>query len=419
MKRFLDFVISWICVFVLALLLVRPAHSENESLNPDFPAYSDLSGYISGEVYLFPRSGLVRDPNRWVASLAVEPEYYAEYGADFTLTFRPFLRVDSADSKRTRGDIREFLLQSNYGDWYYSLGIGKVFWGVAESKHLIDIVNQTDLIESINGEAKLGQPMAQLSRNLGSGFLELFLMPHFRERTFPSQSGRFRNAAVVDTNRVTYDTRMQEWRPDFAARYNASVDNWDLGFAQFYGTSREPSLSVGVNATGGSILIPRYDLVSQTSADIQYTSGAWLWKLEALYRLGQKNILGVEQNYYSSVGGIEHSIYGIGGGNTDLGLLAEYMWDSRLSLATDPLHQHAFFGVRIGLNDEADSQALLGVIGDLNSSTRQYFLEASRRVSDGIKATFEIQLFSSISDNDPFQGLKNDDFARFELAYFY
>jgi len=43
------------------------------------------------------------------------------------------------------------------------VGINSVFWRVVESNHLVDILNQTDLIEDIDGEEKLGQPMISLS----------------------------------------------------------------------------------------------------------------------------------------------------------------------------------------------------------------------------------------------------------------
>ncbi|MDD7885073.1 hypothetical protein [Flavivirga sp. 57AJ16] len=34
---------------------------------------------------------------------------------------------------------------------------------MTESNHLVDIINQTDAVETFDGEEKLGQPMVQLS----------------------------------------------------------------------------------------------------------------------------------------------------------------------------------------------------------------------------------------------------------------
>ena len=42
------------------------------------------------------------------------------------------------------------------------VGAAKVFWGTAESRHLVDIINQTDAVEDIDEEDKLGQPMVKV-----------------------------------------------------------------------------------------------------------------------------------------------------------------------------------------------------------------------------------------------------------------
>ena len=40
------------------------------------------------------------------------------------------------------------------------IGINKVFWGgFAETRHLVNIVNRSDIVEDMDEEDKLGQPM--------------------------------------------------------------------------------------------------------------------------------------------------------------------------------------------------------------------------------------------------------------------
>ncbi|SVC24745.1 uncharacterized protein METZ01_LOCUS277599, partial [marine metagenome] len=68
---------------------------------------------------------------------------------------------------------------------------------------------------------------------------------------------------------------------------------------------------------------------------------------------------------------------------------------------------------------EADTQALAGVIQDLQESTRQFVVEASRRISDSIRASLELQIFSSVERGDILTDLREDDFLRFEIAYYY
>ena len=57
--------------------------------------------------------------------------------------------------------------------------------------------------------------------------------------------------------------------------------------AHFYGTSREPVLRAATSDTGKPVLRPHYDLIHQTSLDVQYTVDAWLLKLEAMTRSGR------------------------------------------------------------------------------------------------------------------------------------
>ena len=93
------------------------------------------------------------------------------------------------DSERTHFDIRELFGLWVFERWELGVGIRKVFWGVTESQHLVDIINQTDLVDSIDGEEKLGQPMVNVSIPHEWGTVDLFILPYFRERTFPGRDG--------------------------------------------------------------------------------------------------------------------------------------------------------------------------------------------------------------------------------------
>ena len=151
------------------------------------------------------RSPIVRAPGlegRWyyqdgdhpgqeshAGGFVVEPKFYVEDAEGRSLTVAPFFRYDAADPRRTHVDVREAYLlllgEIGEGEWELRLGADRVFWGVTESRHLVDIVNQTDVIEHPNEEAKLGQPMAHLTWSGDAGVVELFALPYHRERTFP------------------------------------------------------------------------------------------------------------------------------------------------------------------------------------------------------------------------------------------
>ena len=109
-------------------------------------------------------------------STALESEfYYRSDSDDSSLLFKPYIRLDQYDSQRSHGDIRELYWLNSAGNWQFKAGISKVFWGVTESQHLVDVINQTDLVENIDGEDKLGQPMVQLSYEKHSGLLDIFV----------------------------------------------------------------------------------------------------------------------------------------------------------------------------------------------------------------------------------------------------
>ena len=153
---------------------------------------------------------------------------------------------------------------------------------------MVDIVNQTDLVENIDGDEKLGQPMVQLSilRNLGT--LDFFLLPYFRERTFPGQKGRLRFPIIVDSENTLYESDDEERHIDFAIKYSHSIGGCDFGISHFRGTGREPTL-IPKFYDDGPVLVPYYDLIDQTGIDLQLMAGDWMIKMESIYRNGQGN----------------------------------------------------------------------------------------------------------------------------------
>lgn len=160
----------------------------------------ELGGYIGIEPRLFLERpqfpGQTARGLSWSAALA--PEFRHEWGDGANrLTIAPYMRVDEHDRERSHADLREASWQHVRGTWTVVAGLSKVFWGVAESRHLVDIVNQTDLVEDIAGEEKLGQPMLRIERWTGRGSFGVFVLPGFRERTFPADGARLRGTLPI------------------------------------------------------------------------------------------------------------------------------------------------------------------------------------------------------------------------------
>ncbi|NOX42420.1 MAG: hypothetical protein GXP19_01615 [Gammaproteobacteria bacterium] len=366
----------------------------------------EWSGFASLESRYFyddASSPLQSDSN---SSFAFQPEYRTEWDKGYqSLTFTPFARLDSQDAKRSHVDIRELLWIKAEKNWELRAGIGKVFWGVTESQHLVDIINQTDLVENSNGEDKLGQPMINVSLIRNWGIIDLFVLPGFRERTFPGAEGRLRSNPRVDTSQAVYESSREEKHIDLAARWSKTIGDWDVGLSHFYGTSREPAFSPGEDNASNPVLIPHYELINQTGIDIQATLESWLWKLEAIHRSGQN------PSFNALTAGLEYSFYGIYETDTDLGIVAEYLYDNRDETAPTPFQNDILIALRFALNDIQSTDALIGTIIDLDNDTVLYTAEASRRLGESWKLNLEIRAFQSVPIKD--------DHILLDLAYYF
>jgi len=376
-------------------------------------AAHDLSGYAAIEGRFFFNDALFTDQKKDNASFSFQPEYYHEWESGSSFTFVPFARVDSNDSNRTHFDIREFNYLYLGDNWEIRVGVGKVFWGTTEFVHLVDVINQTDLVENIDGEEKLGQPMIHLSVPRDWGVVDFFVLPYFREQTFTGKKGRLRDSVIVDTDQAKYENADEERHIDFAARYNHTIGDWDLGIYHFTGTSREPTLLSGSDNNGNPLFIPFYEQINQSGLDLQLVAGEWLWKLEALNRNGQGD------NFFASVAGFEYTFVGIAETRMDLGIIGEWAYDDRGDGATTAFQNDAMFGLRLIVNDVASSELLAGVSYDMDSSAHGVSVEASRRLGDNWKATLEARGLFNLPESDPFYGLRDDSFLQFELAYYY
>ncbi len=344
----------------------------------------------------------------------IEPQFYYDWnGGDDYLKFTPYFRWDQHDSRRTHADIRQ-LTWSHLGDsWEVHTGISKVFWGVTEFQHLVDTINQTDGVEDIDGEDKLGQPMVHFSTVRDWGILDLFVLPGFRERSFVGTEGRLRGVLPVDTDQIRYESAAGDKHVDLAVRWSRTLGDFDLGVHGFRGTNRDPLLGIGLNSVGESVLIPYYEQINQLGLDLQATLDDWLWKLEVRWREGSLD------NYWAAQGGFEYTLYGIADSDADLGLLMEYGWDERRLEATSTMQNDLFIGARLALNDEDSTELLAGIGYDLDYESHILQLEASTRLGSGWKGSLDMRLFSGDDARDPITALRRDDHIQLTLERYF
>jgi hypothetical protein len=378
----------------------------------------ELSGSVEGEARLYPENPDFFGQRDQSVSFAIKPEYYHEFENGSSFTFALFYRLDSADAERTHFDVRELTYLWLHDDFELRLGVRKTFWGVTEVLHLVDIINQTDLVENTDGEQKLGQPMANLSIARDWGTVDLFVLPYFRERTFPGQKGRLRFGLVVDTDQAQYESAAEEWHTDWAARYSHTFGDWDVGVHYFIGTSRDPSFIPGTDGVGNPVILPVYQQIQQTGLDVSYVVGNWLWKLEALFRKGQGDRQGlVSDDYVAATGGFEYTFNGIFETRMDLGVVAEYLYDERRDFALTPFENDVAGALRLAVNDAASTEFLFGWVQDIDTNARFLFLEASRRIADQWTLELEIRAFLDQPPTAFLFALRDDDLLQLVLQY--
>ncbi len=389
-----------------------------------------LTGHVSVEGRFFPETALRDNLQTANLSIAIESEFYRDLdNARQAITIVPFFRWDQQDSNRSHWDFRELTWQYFSDSWEISIGARKIFWGVTESKHLVDVVNQIDLLESFEGEEKLGQPMVSVSTSHSWGLLETFALIGFRERNYVGQDRRPSIPFPLDSE----NSIVEGGKLNLAVRWSHTRGPLDLAVSHFHGTAREPRFFVGnrplriaaltlvsdnepvlTDLTQLSTVVPAYENIDQAGLEVQLTASGWLLKMEAINRWGQG------PRFAAVTAGIEYALSNLRSTGIELGILAEYSYDERGLEALTPIEDDVFVGARLSLNDVQATQFLAGAIVDRLSGASLFSVDASRRLGERSSLNIQMRAFAGISSADMFlYGLRKDDYVQAALRVYF
>ena len=378
-----------------------------------------LFGWFDAQARFFPQQagnplGIPPQNDYWFnGSLAWEPGFFMNVTDNMNFELILFGRVDQHDRNRTHGDIREGFFELFFNEWTLGFGIHKVFWGVTESRHLVDIINQNDLVEDFDNDIKLGQAMVTTSyTNDKAGTFSLYVMSWARPLVFPGPLGRPTLPIPVDNDLRVYESRLKEGQIDAALRWSHSMAGFDWGLSYFYGTAREPQLFPTTNAAGLPVLQPVYDLIHQGGLDVQYTVEGWLLKAESIVRGGQGPTFG------AVTGGFEYTFYQASGSILDIGIILEYSYDSRNNNTFIIFDNDFFTGVRLSLSDVGSTEFLVGSFIDAKDGSVFIAAEASRRFGDSWKILLEGRGYIPQKDN-VLQFFRNDAQIQVDIEFHY
>lgn len=405
MKRFQQSLTAALLI-LLMLSAWRPAAADDSRW--------EISGDAGAELRWFPHEPRFEGQSEDLFNVSLilngEARWRSEDGQR-RAGIRPFLRLDSVDSERTHFDLREAWFAWEGEGWEVLAGFNKVFWGVTESRHLVDVINQSDAVEDPDLEQKLGQPMVRTLMQRDWGQLEFYLMPWFRERTYPARKGRLRAPYPVDTGKAEYESGAGQNHLDLAMRWSHYIGDVDIGLHVFHGTARAPLLLPGES---GKNLVPFYYQSSQIGVDLQYTRDAWLWKFEGFTRKGWKD------DYLATVGGLEYTFYGVRQSSFDVGVLVEYLYDGRAGSEPATIFDNdVFLGSRIAWNDAADTSLLAGIVVDRNDSEWFLNVEAERRLGNDWSGEVKLRVFKGDRRVNGLYAFDRDDYLQISLQRFF
>lgn len=394
-----------ICTFFLA---IHSCYGQSKSKKIEV----DKSIEIGTDILTFFKEGTYLDQKIFYPSLYVRPKFSLDWTTNnHSITFEGFARYDPNGNSRTHWDIREFYYQTYNNNWEFNFGIKRYFWGKLETVHLVDVINQVDFLEGLDGDEKLGQPILEAIYSSSIGDFSLIAMPYFRTIDFGNQAGRPRTPEVITDEQISYGSELEKWHPSFALRWSHFIGDLDVGLHYFYGNAREPLILFNANGFG-----LQYPVVNQAGIDAQLIVNNMLLKLESMYRAGDFENL---DNIFTLGAGVEYTFGNVNRKGLDIGILAEYLYDNRRELSFSSLDNDLFIGSRIALNNEASTELIFGVFKDLSKSSFIGRAEASQRLPKDFKLSLNIQFFAKVDPSEFVYLFRNDSNVEVEVIKFF
>ena len=360
---------------------------------------------VAVEERVFKDATIETGASRYETALIFNGAFFHVWDGGYqSLAIEPFVRLDIDPGGNNRVDLREASWQYRRARWQVGIGMREVYWGVAESRQLVDVINQRELVVAGPGYVKLGQAMVNVATDQKWGRFDVFLLPWFRERSYAGRARLLWSSLPIDTDNAEYGPGAGKRSLDWAARWTHSLRDWDVGLSHFSGTNREPRFLLGQDPSGVPVLVPRYEVVGQTSLDLQWTTRGWLWKLEAMTSDPETG------RYTAVAGGFEYAF-------TDyFSIFAEYMFDSRGEMATTSFADDVFAGARL-LMQEGMIQASAFV--DRKTGNSVLSLAAGRRVGNIASLGLEAQAFLGSSSSEPAFAPRQHTYLALSVSHFF
>ena len=323
--------------------------------------------------------------------------YSVSYEYDF------IFRSSDQDPGKELADFRQLYFTFDLGGSELSLGAKQVFWGVTESKNVVDVINQRDIVGGQSAEYKLGTPAVSVLSYYGDAEVEYWYMPKSRQQTNYSENSREGFGAPIGA--VTFSNKSEKYGGDHAVRLFYSSGNFDFAISSFEGLARSP-----ISTPNGGVIDQNYPYQSSTGLELQYTSDAALLKLEAI---GGKQGL---SEFEATTFGVETTAYGISDTNYDLGLILEAQLDNRPQALSEEMLAYL---LRLVANNSSDTEIVLAYLDDLLGEQSLVSLSGSHRLRNGLLIELEARKVNAANSLLPLYALERDDSVALNFKYFF
>lgn len=380
---------------------------------------NDLRGTLGFDSQLFPDSptfvnqnGVDQNNSRWQFSGYAKVDWASNLGENSAFALNLFARAAPSADDKFFGDIREATLKFNRDDTELKVGVLSETWGVLEAWNPVDIVNQRDMVEDFQGDAKLGQPGLEITTRNDDLVLSFLALTYARERRIAAGEDRLRTLPERVRSDHFEDGR---YAPSFAARAQYRSGDLDLALSQFWGHARDPLYTARID-TNGSLagFDAYYQRIAQTGLEAQYVIGDSVLKSEMIYQTG-----GVDSFVGSGIG-FESTFNRLAGGGSSVTLYAEFYHDARTREAPlTPFQDDVFVGARYNLNDTNDTLFEARCTHDLQWHSNLIDLRAQRRIEGIGVISAQLILPLQVKRDPALQGFENDKYLKLSLAWYF
>jgi hypothetical protein len=347
----------------------------------------------------------------------VKAEYTWNNGKD-RFNFMPYGRKDFMGS-RSLVDVKEGYFRHVEDGWNVLVGVNTVHWGVTESRHLVNIINQVDYGWNIDGDEELGQPMANVKVTTPIGTLSLYSLFGFRPFHTAKVEDRLRFPLVATSPTILASDVDKDI--NFAGRFNSTFPllsgSVDAAVSYFHGIGREPRYVLSATRTPSTQLpeiTPLYDLIDQGGLEVVATFDALQLKFEGIVR----NEFG--ETYAATVAGFEYTFVNVLNTGSDVGLVAEHLTDNRSVLQPPTIYAHdVFLGARLTLNDSANSNFLGGILYNYQDSAQYATAKFTTRIQDDLSLALEARYFIYAPPADYLYTVLHDNFVQARIIKYF